>query len=177
VLWGVEEIGLLGSKAYVEKHRDELKNIRFYLNMDGAGGVRPKDIVLHEWPELQATFEGYREQMALDFATGQSFHSASDHYPLLLEGVATGGIEAVREKRSGRGYGHTMHDTVDKLTLTDLRDAASLAARLAFRIANDANWPVSNRDDEAVQELLNQPAREELQAFYKEMNERYGIVT
>ena len=96
ILWGVEEIGLLGSKAYTAKHKDELNRIRFYLNMDGAGGVTPKDIMLHEWPDLQATFEGYRDQMAMDFAIGQSFHTASDHYPLLLAGVATGGIEAVR---------------------------------------------------------------------------------
>ena len=81
VLWGVEEIGLLGSRAYAEKHAKKLSEIRFYLNMDGAGGVTPKDIVLHEWPELQATFEHYREDMALDFAIGQSFHTASDHYP------------------------------------------------------------------------------------------------
>lgn len=177
VLWGVEEIGLLGSRAYAEKHADKLKNIRFYLNMDGAGGVIPKDIVLHEWPELQSSFEGYRDEMALDFAIGQSFHTASDHYPLLLAGVSTGGIEAVRQNRSGRGYGHTKYDTVDKLTLTGLRDAASLATRLALRITDDVNWPVSNRDGEAVTKLLNQPSRQEIQAFYKRMDALYEQTT
>ena len=47
-LWGIEEIGLLGSGAYVEAHGDELDRIRFYLNMDSAGTKSNKrDIVLN----------------------------------------------------------------------------------------------------------------------------------
>jgi Zn-dependent M28 family amino/carboxypeptidase len=173
VLWGIEEIGLLGSKAYVEKHAAELKNIRFYLNMDAAGGVSPKDIMLHEWPDLQATFARYQEEMALEFAIGQSFHTASDHYPFLINGVPTGGIEAVREKRVGRGYGHTKYDTVDKLTLTDLRDAASLGARLAARISMESDWPVSPRDEDAVDELLKRPGQRVLRDFTKRLDALY----
>jgi Zn-dependent M28 family amino/carboxypeptidase len=173
ILWGVEEIGLLGSMDYAEKHTEDLKDIRFYLNMDAAGGAFPKDINLHEWPALQTTFERYRDEMALDFAIGQSFHTASDHYPLLLKGVPTGGIEAVRQKRSGRGYGHTRYDTVDKVTLTGLRDAASLAARLAVRIAAEEDWPVTQRDEEAVTELLQGPSQQDVQAFIKRMDALY----
>ena len=170
VFWGIEEIGLLGSRAYAERHTDDLKNIRFYLNMDAAGTVSPKDIMLHEWSDLQDLFESYRDDMALDFEVGQSFHTASDHYPLLLKGVPTGGIEAVRQSRTGRGYGHTMYDTVDKVTHTDVRDAASLAARLALRIADEENWPISSRDEKAVTELLTQPDQKEVQSFSQQMD-------
>ena len=100
--------------------------------------------------------------MALDFAIGQTFHDASDHYPFLLAGVTTGGIEAVRKTRSGRGYGHTWYDTLDKVDQTNVRDAASLAARLALRIASEENWPASPRDKNAVTELLTQPERKAL---------------
>jgi len=162
VAWGVEEIGLLGSRAYVKAHADELKNIRFYLNMDAAGGDLPKDINLHAWPELGETFKRYQKEMALDFAIGQDFHDASDHYPFLLQGVATGGIEAVRKTRSGRGYGHTWYDTLDKVDQTNVREAASLAARLALRIASEEDWPASPRDKEAVTELLTKPERKDL---------------
>jgi Zn-dependent M28 family amino/carboxypeptidase len=162
VAWGVEEIGLLGSKAYVAAHADELENIRFYLNMDAAGGDMPKDINLHAWPELGETFARYQKEMALDFAIGQTFHDASDHYPFLLEGVTTGGIEAVRKTRSGRGYGHTWYDTLDKVDQTDVRAAASLAARLALRIASEEDWPASPRDKDAVTELLTRPERKAL---------------
>lgn len=173
VLWGVEEIGLLGSRDYVQKHPDELKNIRFYLNMDAAGGASPKDIMLHEWPELQSIFMRYHSEMSLDFEIEQSFHRASDHYPLLLAGVPTGGIEAVRESKSGRGYGHTWYDTVDKVQQVNLRDAASLAARLALRVASEDVWPASPRDEQTISRLLALPDQieistlnERLDAFY-----------
>lgn len=170
VAWGVEEIGLLGSNAYVRGHADELKNIRFYLNMDGAGGSSPKDINLHAWPDLEETFTRYKKEMALDFSIGQKFHSASDHYPFLLEGVTTGGIEAVRENLSGRGYGHTWYDTLDKVEQTNVRDAASLAARIALRVASDDDWPASPRDKEAVTELLTQPDRKELYDYEQRLD-------
>ncbi len=171
VLWGIEEIGLLGSKAYVQKHANELKSIRFYLNMDAAGGTSPKDIMLHEWPELQTTFERYQNEMALNFAIGQSFHRASDHYPLLLAGVPTGGIEAVRESRSGRGYGHTWYDTVDKVEQINLREAASLAARIALRIASEDEWPASPREEKSVSKLLALPDQQEI----TDLNERLDV--
>ena len=165
--WGVEEIGLLGSNAYVNTHRDELQNIRFYLNMDAAGGSFPKDINLHAWPVLGETFKRYQKEMALTFAIGQKFHDASDHYPFLLEGVVTGGIEAVRATSDGRGYGHTWYDTLDKVDQTNVRDAASLAARLALRIASETDWPASMRDKDAVHEILTQPERKELFEYHQ----------
>ncbi len=176
VSWGVEEIGLLGSKEYVKKHAKELKNIRFYLNMDAAGGDMPKDINLHAWPELGETFSRYQKEMALDFAIGQNFHDASDHYSFLLEGAITGGIEAVRATRSGRGYGHTWYDTLDKVDQTNVRDAASLAARLVLRIASEDDWPATPRDKEAVHELLTQPKRKELYDYRQRIAEFYKIL-
>ena len=174
VMWGVEEIGLLGSNAYVRAHADELHKIRFYLNMDAAGGMAVKDINLHAWDELQETFERYREEMALDFAIGQSFHSASDHYPFLLKGVITGGVEPVRQAFGGRGYGHTQFDTVDKVDLLGLRDAASLAARIVLRVAHEDEWLATARDAESVNELLNQPSRTEIQAYLAKIDAYHG---
>jgi len=170
VAWGIEEIGLLGSNAYVEIHSDELKNMRFYLNMDAAGGDMPKDLNLHAWPELSETFKRYQKEMALDFAIGQNFHDASDHYPFLLSGAVTGGIEAVRASRSGRGYGHTWYDTLDKVDQTNVRDAASLAARLALRIASEEDWPASPRDKKAVTELLTKPDRKGLYDYHQRID-------
>ena len=73
---------------------------------------------------------------------------------------------------SGRGYGHTQWDTVDKVDLTGLREASTLAARLALRMASEETWPVTRRDEETVFELLDRPEywedqeyRERLDAF------------
>ena len=143
--------------------------------MDAAGGVDPKDINLHEWPELQETFDGYSAETTLGFAVGQSFHAASDHFPFLVEGVCTGGIESVRKTRSGRGFGHTYHDTVDKVSLASLREAANLAARLAMRVAKETDWPVSTRDAEAVTKVMDKPGMKEILEYRARLDQLLKI--
>lgn len=166
VLWGVEEIGLFGSTQYVAKHRAELDQIRFYLNMDMAGAIDPKDIVLNEWPDLALIFEGWRADMALDFEVGQSVSAHSDHFPFLMAGVPTGGIGSVKPKLGGRGYGHTKYDTLDKVNMRSLREAAVLAARLALRMASAEIWPATKRDQTTVAALFDKPDYREEAALF-----------
>lgn len=165
VLWGIEEIGLLGSRDYVRQHADELGAIRFYFNMDAAGGPRAKDVVLNEWPALEPIFEAWQEQMALDFLVGQSVSAHSDHFPFLMAGVPTGGMEPVARDLSGRGYGHTRYDTLDKLSIRGLREAAALGARLALRMASADEWPASRRDQAAVDAIFDKPRYQEERAI------------
>jgi Zn-dependent M28 family amino/carboxypeptidase len=166
-LWAVEEINLIGSKAYVREHDGELSNLRFYLNMDSAGAAwSSRDVILSEWPDLEPLFTQWRDEMVVDFAVGQSATAHSDHYPFLLQGVPTGGLGNVVKTTSGRGYGHTMYDTVDKLELKGMREAACRAARLAIRIANEKKWPVARRSKEDVQALYDTPEYREEQEFF-----------
>ncbi len=164
-LWSAEEIGLLGSTQYVKNHEAELDQIRFYLNMDMAGAISPKDIVLNEWPELERPFSEYRDQMALTFGIGQSLNAHSDHYPFMLAGVPTGSIGSLEVNTSGRGYGHTMFDTVDKVERSGMREAAALSARLALRMAAEDVWPGERRSPTAVQGVLDSPEYREEQEF------------
>lgn len=174
VLWGVEEIGLLGSREYAATHADELGHMRFYLNMDSAGSKNNnRDIVLNEWPELEATLEQWRQEMALDFAVGQSVHAFSDHFPFFLAGVPTGGIQSAETSLEGRGYGHTRYDTVDKVDQKGLREASTLAARLALRLASVEPWPVVRRDEAAVLQLLDSPDYREEQEFRDRLDAFY----
>jgi Zn-dependent M28 family amino/carboxypeptidase len=179
-LWGIEEIGLLGSRYYAQAHAEELSDIRFYLNLDSAGAhTNNRDIVLNEWPELETTVEDWRDGMALDFAIGQSLTAFSDHFPFFMAGVPTGGIQSAERSLAGRGYGHTQYDTVDKVHIADLREAAALTARLVLRMASAQTWPVTRREEKAVLELLDSPEyreeteyRQRLDAFYKEARKR-----
>lgn len=179
-LWGIEEIGLYGSREYVKAHAEELSNIRFYLNMDSAGTrSNNRDIVLNEWPDLESCFERCSEEMALEFAVGQSVTAFSDHFPFFMAGVPTGGMESAEKSLAGRGYGHTQYDTVDKVDLISLREASTLAARLALRMAGEEAWPVARRDEKTVLELLDSPEyreakeyRDRLDAFYEEAGQQ-----
>lgn len=175
-LWGIEEIGLIGSTQYATDHADELDHMRFYLNMDSAGVIEHKDIQLNKWETLAPIFEAWSQEMARDFRVGQSVNAHSDHYPFLMAGVPTGGINGVRRKEfGGRGYGHTAYDTLDKVEMRGLREAAVFAARLALRIAHHPAWPAQQRSAEAVAEVLDNPDNQEeteifdrIRAFYKE---------
>ena len=173
-LWGVEEIGLIGSTQYVAKHGNALANIRFYLNMDSAGAIPNKGIVLNQWPELEPIFRGWSQEMALEFGLEQSVNAHSDHYPFLVAGVPTGGIGSVsKNKASGRGYGHTKYDTLDKVELTGLREAAVLAARLALRIASIEEWPVQQRSLAEVTAVLDSPDNQEETELFKRVHAFY----
>ncbi|MEM7112233.1 MAG: M28 family peptidase [Chloroflexota bacterium] len=173
VLWGVEEIGLLGSYHYAEQHADELDKIRFYLNMDAAGGVKDKGIMLNEWPELAPIFQNWSKEMKLPYKVGQSVNAFSDHYPFMLQGVPTGGMQQVGGLRTGRGYGHTHYDTLDKANITSLREAAVLAARLAVRLSSESDWPVSRRSLEAVEAVLDTPEYREQEDYAAELDAFY----
>jgi Zn-dependent M28 family amino/carboxypeptidase len=176
VLWGVEEIGLLGSTEYARAHANELSNIRFYLNMDAAGAVVNKGINLNEWPELAPIFQNWSEEMALPFDVGQSVHAFSDHFPFFMAGVPTGGLETVKRDMGGRGYGHTRYDTLDKVNLTSLREAAVLSARLALRLADTEDWPVSQRDTKIVHDLMDSPEYQEEATYRRTLSEHYAAV-
>lgn len=172
-LWGVEEIGLLGSHRYVADHAEELDQIRFYLNMDMAGALDPKNVELNAWPQLAPIFEAWSQEMALPFEVGQSISAHSDHYPFLMAGVPTGGIGSLRVGRTGRGYGHTMYDTLDKVNLRSLREAAVLAARLALRMASREAWPAQRRTETAVAAALDNPDNREETAIFNKIHAFY----
>ena len=173
-LWGVEEIGLLGSFEYADRHASELENYRFYFNMDGAGSVKNKGVNLNEWPELEELVKEWQQEIAFDFKTNQSVHAHSDHYPFLLKGVPTGGMESVPRPTGGRGYGHTAYDTLDKVELRQLQDAAYLASMMAMRFASVADWPAKHRTSAEVEELLAMPDYTEVAEFEKMVDAYYA---
>ncbi len=173
ILWSAEEIGLIGSTQYVMKHEQELDQVRFYLNMDMAGVIDPKDIVLNEWPALEEVLENWRDEMSLEFGVGQSLSAHSDHYPFMLAGVPTGGIGSLNGGSSGRGYGHTMYDTLDKVEMRGVREAAVLAARLALRMAIASEWPAARRSSTDVQAVLDSPEYREVTEFFAQVKAYY----
>jgi Zn-dependent M28 family amino/carboxypeptidase len=152
--FGVEEIGLLGAYRYVAQHAEELDSIRFLLNLDAAGGPGPKGLVVNRWPELEPFFDRCRGEMAADLPIGQKTSAFSDHYPFFLQGVPTAMMGNPTHVNTGRGFDHTAHDTLDKVKIGDLREAAAVAARVALRMSREEPWPVARRSRERVAELM-----------------------
>ena len=144
--------------------------------MDGAGSVLNKGVNLNEWPELETLINQWQPNIPLDFQTQQMTHSFSDHYPFLLKGVPTGGLEPVPRTADGRGYGHTAYDTLDKVTLRELQDAAYLASLVAHRLASvpTADWPVQHRTAAQVDALLSLPQYTEVAELGKQLDAYYA---
>lgn len=156
ICFGAEEIGLYGSYNYVAMHRDEMDKIRFMLNLDSGGSQGKKGIILHDSPELEPFLERWAAEMKAELPFFQRVGPYSDHWPFFLKGVPCGSggdPEAIRTS-TGRGYGHSKYDTVDKVDLEYLRLAAANYTRFLFRVANAEDWKPRRKTQQEIQEFI-----------------------
>ena len=156
MLFGAEEIGLFGSRAYCEAHPEFMKNIRFMMNFDAAGRAGRQGFCLHGWPSLEPLFKEIIQKIGTDLPLWSRVGPYSDHWPFLLNGVATATMGDPDEaaKRAGRGFGHTKYDTVDKVDLRAMRECAGNAAVAAFKILNMEKWPYQQRSRAEIDEIV-----------------------
>ena len=74
----------------------------------------------------------------------------------VLKGIPTGRMGDPEEdrKRGGRGFGHTMYDTVDKADIRAQRECVANSTIAAIRLANVDEWPARHRSQEEVDNLV-----------------------
>jgi len=156
ICFGAEEIGLFGSYNYVATHGDEMKKCRFMLNLDAGGSAGKKGVTFHDFPELEPLAERWAKEMNAEVPTDQRVSPYSDHWPFFLKSVpcGSGGDPEARRTRTGRGYGHTKYDTVDKVEMQYLRLAAANYTRFLFRVANVDEWPAKRKTQKQIQEFI-----------------------
>lgn len=155
IAFGTEEIGLTGAFRYVDAHASELDGVRFMLNMDAAGGASRKGIVLHQWQTLEPFFQEAAAELNAEVPVGQKVHSYSDHFPFFLKGVPSSHMGDPGALPSGRGFGHTAYDTLEKVKLENLRAASAIGARIALRCANADDFPAKRRSQAEVQKIVD----------------------
>jgi len=141
MLWGGEEQGLLGSKAYVEAHGEEMGNVSAVLVHDGGTnylsglGVTPEMM-----PQMQQAFAPVMQLSAetLPFVLEEAdslMPGGSDHTPFISAGVP--GFFWNQKGRSDYGYvHHTQHDTLDNVIDEYQRHSAMVVAIGAYQLAN-----------------------------------------
>ncbi len=155
VCFAAEEIGLLGSRAYVRDHSEDLDCFNFMLNLDGAGRGGEMGILLQDWPELLPVFEQVSQDMKWPFTTDVGLAMSSDMYPFSFFGVPSGRLADFSEVSTSRNWGHTVADTLDKVSPSDLRKDSTLVARIALRLANWPDWPALSRDTDDIIERIH----------------------
>lgn len=134
VLFTGEEQGLHGSRAYVRKHKAELKKISAALVHDtGTGKViglvaaagHALNAIEKETPALA--------ELGIGEFSNRSF-GASDHYPFEQAGIP--GILFRQEIAGYRFSHHSQADTVDRVNEDNLLQGAKVMAITALQIAN-----------------------------------------
>lgn len=154
--FGIEEIGLQGSTAYVKAHSHELDRIIFMLNLDGAGrGDGARDLAIQGSLELIPYFRRMAGAMNEPMAVDNNIVLFTDCYPFLAAGVPAATCADLGGQSTGtRGFGHTPADTLDKVALRDLQTAAIRVARLILRVANASDWPAKRMPPDKVRQVI-----------------------
>ena len=156
--FAAEEIGLLGSWSYVSRHAAELPQLCFMLNVDDIGRSDPGAESLHlvGCPDLAPHFSAHAQAMRYPLTVHERLSTSSDHFPFVMHGIPAGMVENEASPDSasglvGRGWGHTIADTVDKVRPATVQSAAAVTARLLLRLAEDERWPGRQRPPAAVE--------------------------
>lgn len=128
--WGAEEIGLVGSRRYIESlNVDQLKDIALYLNFDMLGspnpgyftydgdqsappGDRGAPRVPEGSPGIERTFVGYLKSQGKT-AQDTSFDGRSDYDGFTLAGIPAGGLFSGAEENKTADQAQLWGGTAD----------------------------------------------------------------
>jgi aminopeptidase S len=91
--WGAEELGMLGSKAYIASlTAAEKAKITAYLNFDMIGSPNPGYFVYDDDPAIEKTFKTYFTGIGVPTEIETEGDGRSDHAPFKSAGIPVGGL-------------------------------------------------------------------------------------
>jgi aminopeptidase S len=91
--WGAEELGLVGSRTYVNRlTTGDRSRISAYLNFDMIGSPNPGYFVYDDDPAIEKTFKDYFGGIGVPTEIETEGDGRSDHAPFKSAGVAVGGL-------------------------------------------------------------------------------------
>ena len=159
--YGSEERGLLGSKAYVATHKEELKDVVLMINVDVAGPVLGKDIALCTSDDsLRVAVDYLSKEVGFAITSKQDIYS-SDSIPFADNGVP--GINFCRFGAPGGANIHNRHDIIDSLDWPNLEETTKFILTFSERLANSVVFPVPREIPqnivEKVDKYLKKPAK------------------
>ena len=135
ILFTGEEEGMVGSIAYVERHRAEMDKTVAALVMDiGAG--RPQGWFSMGRTDLDAEIRELAQPLAQfgDFLIEHAAFAATDNAPFMAEGVPN--LILIQDETPYFPVHHTIADTPDKIEPRDYASAVAVFASTAYEIAD-----------------------------------------
>ena len=151
-LWcGSEEMGLLGSRAYVEQQEELLDKIVFCFNFDMCGtALGANRICVTGEKELQTFAEQYCKITGYSANIGTGVHS-SDSAPFCDKGIPALGLC----RGTGTAEIHTIHDLLPTLSEKAMGRNVDFAIRMIGDVANAAVVPVKKGMPEETRKELD----------------------
>jgi len=141
-LWGSEEQGLNGSRAFVEDNPEIVKNTQALFNQDngtgrvvnisGQGFLHAYDYI-GRW--LNAVPNNVAKHIETDFP-GSPSSGGTDHASFVAAGAPAFNLSALNWSYWNYTW-HTNRDTYDKIIFDDVRNNAILTAILAYKASED----------------------------------------
>ena len=153
-IWcGSEERGLLGAKAYVADHEEELKDIALCINLDMIGCIMGKFIACCTSEEKLVNYISY---MASEYGFGM--HAYQDVYSSDSTPFADKGVPAVSFCRASSPNTATIHNSYDTMAVMKgehmVKDIAFITA-FADRMANAQRCPVAKEMPDNMKDKLD----------------------
>jgi Iap family predicted aminopeptidase len=156
VLFAGEELGLLGSREYVNVHAETLANIVAMMNLDMVGAPQGYGATGHD--EADTLFARLAADPALrDLGlTAEVNHGGgpgSDHQHFLLAGVPTIYVRSTLPEDAPRWY-HNAGDTFDKIDLEAVQASGAAAAAAVWALADHPGRPLRHLTPEQTRDLI-----------------------
>ena len=154
VFCGSEERGLLGSKAYVRDHEQDLEKTALNINLDMIGTIMGKFIACASAEEALASYLRYigaELNFPVDAHTGVY---SSDSTPFADKGVPA--VSLARIAGGNAAPIHCRYDTPDVLSMTQMEKDIAFIAEFTRRMACSAACPVSREMPEKVKTELDE---------------------
>lgn len=158
VTFGSEEIGLWGAYHWAETH--DLSAVKAVLNLDGAGASRTLGVNANGFEDLEAAIQATTDRLDVPVSIGSTISPHGDQWAFVQEGVPAAMCYAVSDS-SGRGYGHTHADTLDKLDSRDIRALAIQVAEAVLEVA-DADREIESKARTTIREEIDEGYEREL---------------
>jgi Zn-dependent M28 family amino/carboxypeptidase len=159
--FGSEEIGLYGAYHYADTRDHD--TIKCVVNVDGAGPSRDAKVRrTNSFDSMEAPFERAADRVGVPLTIDRSVSPHGDSWPFAESGVPAVTVGSDTEG-SGRGWGHTHADTLDKLDRRDLRALAVVFAESVLELADD-DVTLERKTPDAIRDLLDENYERELKA-------------
>lgn len=154
-IWcGSEERGLLGSKAYVNKHQDELEKIKLCINIDVAGPVLGKDgLIIMAYNKAKKDIETLCDKLGLSFEVSVGTYS-SDSIPFSHNNIPS--LNIYRYGSAQTAYIHSRKDSLSFMSKDALYKTFNQAKILSSYLINSKKEIIERKIDKSMNEKINE---------------------